>query len=208
MTKGLKTILDQLQEKVDWANQEAERIVSEAEAKAAQIEAEARARAGEQAKAFDEKLRKAENVHRQRLEHATRDALMGLKEQTRKTMLNHALQEVVIRHVRDPQFVREAVLEMCVEFARHAGNDADLRVLLGEDVFQRMGREIEKAVQEKIGEHVSVEGLPGIRGGFQLGVSGQSYVYDFTDEAMAELFSAAFGEKIAAHLFGEPEKDA
>jgi len=199
MSEQVSKIIDQLQQRINEANRKADGIIQDARTKAEQILADAQAKAVEKLKVTDEEIKRREEAHNQKVKQAVRDALIGLKENTINAVLSKTLNETLLKAMQNESVVEEAILRMCTEFARQ--QKGALKILLGPDLFEKLGANLQQKAHQIIKEGVSVEKDSKIKGGFRIGPAAHGYLYDFSDEALIELFSVAYGQPIEKQIF-------
>lgn len=199
MSEQVSKIIDQLQQRINEANQKAETIVQEAEAKAQKILADAQAKAVEKLKATDEEIQRRKDAHDQKVKQAVRDTLIELKQNTINAVLSKTLNETIVRPMKDESTVEKAILAMCTEFAKT--QQSDLRVLLGTELYEKLGETLQKKAHQTIKSGLNIKKDSRIKAGFKIGPADQGYVFDFSDDALVELFSTAYGQRIEKQIF-------
>ena len=198
MSDEVKKIIDQLQVRIDEANQKAEDILKAAEEKADKVMAEAENKATDKLKAADEEIARREKAHAEKLNQAVRDTLIELKKSTIQSVLNKTLDAALEQPLNDPKLVENAILTMAKEFAGKL--DTDIRVLLGPEMYAKLGTVLKQKADKTIKAGLDVETDSTINGGFKIGPAAEGYVYDFSDEALVELFANAYGSEIEAQI--------
>lgn len=199
MSEQVSKIIDQLQQRIDEANNKAETIISEAEASAKQILADAQAKAVDKLKATDEEIVRRKEAHDQKIKQAIRDALIDLKGKTINAILTKTLDKTILKSMNDEKIVENAILAMCTEFAKKQVNE--LNILLGPGLFDKLGQRLQQKAHQIIKNGLNIEKDSKIKGGFKIGPADQGYVFDFSDDALIELFSVAYGQQIDKQIF-------
>lgn len=199
MSEEVRKIIDQLQVRIDEANQKAESIIADAEGKAKEIVAEANAIAEKKVKAAEEEISQREKAHQEKLKQAVRDTLIDLKDKTIQAVLNKSFDATLQKPLKDPNIVGNAILEMAQQFAKE--NDSDIRVILGAELFDKLGTALKQEAHKVIKNGLQIEKEGALKGGFKIGVQDEGYVYDFSLEALTELFSTAYGSQIESQIF-------
>ena len=198
MSDKVKKIIDQLQVRIDEANQTAEDILKAAEEKAGTVMADAENKATDKLKAADEEIARREKAHAEKSNQAVRDTLIELKKSTIQAVLNKTLDAALEQPLNDPKVLENAILTMAKEFAGKL--DTDIRVLLGPDMFAKLGTVLKQKADKAIKGGLVVEEDTTTTGGFKIGPAAEGYVYDFSDEALVELFANAYGSEIEAQI--------
>ncbi|MCK5740073.1 hypothetical protein KAH55_12855, partial [bacterium] len=127
-----------------------------------------------------------------------RDTLIELKKSTIQAVLNKTLDAALEQPLNDPKVLENAILTMAKEFAGKL--DTDIRVLLGPDMFAKLGTVLKQKADKAIKGGLVVEEDTTTTGGFKIGPAAEGYVYDFSDEALVELFANAYGSEIEAQI--------
>lgn len=201
MSDEVSKIINQLQGRVDEANQQAETIVKDAEAKAQEIVKNAQADADKKLKAAEEEIGRKEKAHDEKLKQAVRDTLIELKEKTIQSVLNKTFDATLKDALSDTNVVGNAVLEIAQQFAKT--EDSDIRVILSADMAKKLGDALKAQAHKIMKNGLQIESESAVKGGFKIGVAKEGYVYDFSTDALAELFSTAYGSEIKAQIFNE-----
>lgn len=199
MSAEVSKIIDQLQVRVDEANQKAAVIISEAEAKAQKILADAQTSADKKLQAVAQENERREKAHQEKLKQAVRDTLIELKEKTLQAILNKTFDTTLQQPLNSPQLVEKAILTMGREFGKTLASD--LKVLLGPELFDKLAITLKQKADEVIKAGLVVELDTSLKGGFKLGPAKEGYIYDFSEKALIELFSTAYGTQIEAQIF-------
>lgn len=199
MSEEVKKIINQLQERIEAANQKAESIIHEAEEKARKIIANAETDAAKKLQSADQEVERRQKAHQEKLRQAVRDTLIELKDKTIQSILNKTFDNALHKSLNDAQIIEQTILTMGKEFASRL--NVDLRVLLGPELFAQLGNVLKKKAHEAIKTGLQIEMDSGMKGGFKIGPAKEGYVYDFSEEALFELFSTAYGTEIEAQFF-------
>jgi vacuolar-type H+-ATPase subunit E/Vma4 len=199
MSEEVRKIIDQLQVRINEANQKADSIIADAERRAKEIFAEAKATAEKKIKAAEEEISQREKAHQEKLKQAVRDTIIDLKNKTIQAILKKSFDASLEKPLNDPNIVGNAVLEMAQQFAKNY--TTDLRVILGPELFPKLATALKQEAHKVIKNNLVIEKEGTVKGGFKIGVAAEGYVYDFSLEALTELFSTAYGAQIEAQIF-------
>lgn len=197
MEMDLKTIIDKIKEEgVGEAERKSSDIISEAEKKANSIIEDANRQkeaAIKKAEQNAENLRKnAEEAIRQ----ASRDVLLSLREQ-----IVGLFDKIVKREVAgqiSPPVLKEMIMGLAEKFKKEG--KLDVEVLLSEKDKKSMEKTLLSALKKEMKKGVTIKTSPSIEHGFLIGERGKSSYYDFTDDAIAEAFTAHLNPKIVEIL--------
>ena len=199
MSEEVSKIISQLQVRVDEANKKAESIIAEAEARAQQLLADAQTEIAKKQKAAEEELARREKAHAEKLKQAVRDTLIELKQKTIQSVLNQAFKASLGTALNDPDVVGKAIFAMGKEFSKHF--KSDVKVILGPGLFEKLGQAFRQEAHKAIESGLEIELDSSIKGGFKIGAAKEGYVYDFSNEALVELFTTAYGAEIEKQIF-------
>ena len=196
MADELQALLDRIaSEGLKRAEVERDDLLSKARAEAARIRDESLAEAE---KTVAESRREAallEEKGRQALRQAARDVLLSLRERLRER-LNHTLRGA-IGQAMTPQLMADLLREVAHSFAAREGDPQRLGISLAPARLETVRSELLGLLGASLKAEATLHPLPGGRDGFQVSFSGQDVVYDFTDEALAEVLCAFLSPKLA-----------
>ncbi|MGA1824643.1 MAG: hypothetical protein ACMUIP_08250 [bacterium] len=204
MSEQVKAIVNQLQGKIEQANKEAEEIIEQAKHTAENIKKKARIEAKNISDEAQKKIKLLEKAHEDKLKQAVRDTLIELKEKTIKQVLKQSINKTFLEQTNNADVIKQAILTLCKEFGKYYKGPVDLKVLLGEELFNKSGIAIQKRVHDEIKKEIDIQIDPSMKGGFRIGQAESGYLYDFSDAMLAELFSHAYGKQIEEQIFSTP----
>lgn len=204
MQNKLEELTDKLyKEGVDKANQEAEKIISDAKKKADAIEKEARQNAQEieqNAKTEAEDLKKRVETE---VKQASMQAIRSLQQQITGMVTMKAVQAPVKEAFNDTSFVKN-IIEVAVQNwnADKAGNTS-LELLLPEKEKDSLGEYFQQNANKILSAGLTVKTSPSIKSGFKLGPAGGSYKISFEEEDFENLFKQYMRPKTVEMLFAK-----
>ncbi len=197
MEMDLKSIIDKIKTEG----------VSEAEQKAADITAQAENKADSIIKEADQKkekiLKKAEqdagNLKKnaeEAVKQASRDVLLSLREQI-IGLFDRVVKQEVAREM-PPAALKEMIIAVSEKFKKEGL--LDIEILLSEKDKKDLENTLLSALKKEMKKGVTIKTSPSIEHGFLIGEKGKSSYYDFTDDAIAEAFTAHLNPKIVEIL--------
>ena len=201
MSEQVKAIVSQLQGKIEEANKEAEAIIAKANREAAEIRESAENQSKQIIEESKKKIELMNKAHQDKLKQAVRDTLIELKEKILKEVINQSINKTFLVSTNNPETILEAILILCKGFSKHYNDHIDLKILLGEDLYKNIGVEIQKIIHSKIKAGIEVQIDTKIKGGFKIGLSKSSYIFDFSDSVLAAIFSHSYGKQIEEQIF-------
>ncbi len=162
---------------VDAAHEEAGKIVAEARREAAGLQAEAEDQAEELRRQLEAELRLV-----------ARDFMTSFRQRIRQQLIEPLVARETSSVVNDPDFLKEAIKELCVGFLSSGGES--LQVIVPESRRQELEEyflaNLESALERA---DVKVTGEPGLEG-FRLTRDGASYAWDFSLATIARELQA------------------
>lgn len=202
-SEALQEVIEKLKsEGIEAARAEAARIKEKAESDAETIEIEARAKAKNivnQAEAEAKKLREQLQLE---MERAAKTALLAFKSSVEKALVVPAVDEALAQLLSNPTHLEKIVAEMIKGFASNQFKNANLDVILPENMRVQLGSAfVAKMKLLSGGGGVTVQFDDNIRYGFKIGPSGQGYVYDLTDDGLREMFVKFVSPKFRSLFF-------
>ncbi len=205
MSNDLQGLLDRIHEKgIKEADSEKKSILEAAEKEAARIVDEAEKKAETIKKDAVSEAEVTENRAKAAISQAARDMKIALK-----TDLLDRLQETVkecIGEAMTPQTMSGILMEMVKSYNdKNRGSAPGIELILAK-------KDLEKA--EKLFRGSLVENLKGkpelslghdLSGGLKIGFKGDDIFFDFSDEALSEVFCNYLGPRIASILEEQEE---
>lgn len=206
MTRTLGDITKELKDGIiEPAKTEAARIVGDAKLEAEAIKAEARKQADKmvsQSKSTAELIKKQMEAD---MDTAARNFLLKVQEQLEASVVQPVLTEELRSAVTSPGFLPKMIEQVLAGFAKDAGEEARIELLLPEKQKKEMEAWfLDKSTRKMLG-HVDVHFTDKISFGFKLGIQGTGTHFNFSDglvEALADFCSPRFRK----HFFASREK--
>ena len=191
----LQELVDKIKKDgVDAASAEADRIVQEAEGKAksivanAQREAESIVRGGKESAEREKKA--AEDAIRQ----AARNLLISFRDGIEAQL--SAIIRAETDKALDASALKAALPDVIKAWAAEKG-DAGLEVLLPANKLADVQSFLLSQLKGKVAGGIEISAGEGIEGGFRIAEKDGSAYYDFSAEAVADLFSSYLTPKVA-----------
>jgi V/A-type H+-transporting ATPase subunit E len=197
MEVQLQELLDRIKsEGIEQAKSQAADIIADAESRKASIVQEAE----REARAIIEKARqeaaRAEESGRAALSQASRDFLISFREQ-----LERLLAAAVRRETNDaygPEIMAEAIPVVVKALA--AGGTDELSVLLPPAMLARLEGSLPALLGAELKKGVVLKPVPGIEAGFRIVERNGAAYYDFSADAVADIFASRLSLKLAETL--------
>ncbi len=204
MDVQLQELIDKIKKDgVAEAENSAQKIVSEAEKKAAEIISEAEKTAAD--------LKKTAEVEINRREHASEDAI---KQSARNILISFRGSienelSAIIKTETEKAYSPDLLIKLIPETVKEwiAKEDvSELSVILSKQDLDALEKSLQTALKNEISKGMILKADDSISAGFRIGVKNGSAFFDYTDEAIAELFSEYLNPRTAAILKGAVDK--
>ncbi len=203
MEMELKSIIEKIKEEgVEEGQKKATDIIGQAENKAKEtIEAAEKEKEDTVKNAAKEAERLRKNGE-EALRQASRDVLLGLKEEI-TALFDSVIKEEVAKQL-SPEVLKDMIITLVQKFKRD--EEPDIEILLSDKDKKALEKVLLARFKEKMAKGVTLKASPKVEKGFLMGGKGKGAYYDFTDEAIAEVFKAFLNPKIA-DLLNPGKKD-
>jgi len=183
------------------ATEEANRIKVEAQTEAARVLDSARKEANDIISNAKSEAQRTESAGKAALEQASRNLLLGFRDEV-QALLNKITGESVKASYNDD--VLKQVLPDLIKSWADKGSDS-LTVILGEGELSRLQGFFNERLAGVLSKGVELKSNRKLTSGFRISNKDGSAYYDFSAEAVAELFSTYLNQKLA-DLLNETSK--
>ncbi len=197
MAMELDSLIQKIKEEgVQEAKRRSEDIVSRAERDARAIIEDAQ----KTKEAIVQKgQREAANLKKngeEALRQASRDVLLSLRQKI--TELFDRIIKSKVSEQLSPESLKKIIIKVIENFRKEEG--LGIEILLSEQDKKALEDVFLKALKDELRKGVTLKVSAGIERGFRVGEKGKNFYYDFTDEAIAEVFKVYLNPKIAEIL--------
>lgn len=184
MEMRLDGLIEKIKEEgVQEAKRKFEKIILEAEEKKKTIIKEAEERAGIIIKEAQAQAAKLKDNSQKAIIQAVRDVTLSLKEEI-KNLFDTTLKKE-IQHTLSDDFIRELILKILEAWSKDRG--AGFEISLSQQDKERLEKRILSKLKEELRRGITFRINPNINKGFRMGLKGEDFYYDFTDEAILEI---------------------
>ena len=201
MADELQALLNRIvDEELSKTEGEKERILSRAKAEAEEILSNARKEAEGIVNEAKREAGILERKGEEALKQASRDVLLSLR-----GALNDRLNEVALAlsaKELSGESLGNVLAKLIGNFLKQNGNEDKIEVLLDEKELEVVDSALSSSLDADLRARCQLSPIGGLGAGFKLVFSGQSVVYDFSDEALAEALSSRLGARLAAIVTG------
>ena len=191
----LQELVDKIKKDgVDAASVEADRIVKEAEEKASSIVAQAKREADALIRSGKEAAEREKKAAEDAIKQAARNLLISFREGI-EAQLSSIIKAETDKAL-DASVLKAALPDMLKSWAAEKG-EGGLEVLLPADKVSAVQSYLVSELKGKIAGGVEISTGEGIEGGFRIAEKNGSAYYDFSAEAVSDLFASYLGPKVA-----------
>jgi len=175
------------------ATEEANRIKVEAQTEANRVLDSAKKEANDILSNAKSEAQRTESAGKAALEQASRNLLLGFKDEV-QALLNRIVGESVKANYNDD--VLKQILPDLIKSWAEKGSD-NLAVVLGEGELSRLQGFFNERLAGELSKGVELKSNRKLTSGFRISNKDGSAYYDFSAEAVAELFSTYLNQKLA-----------
>jgi len=184
MEVQLSSLIDKIKEEgISEANKRSEEIIKQTEQKKKAIIKEAEEKAAFIIKEAEEKAAKLKDNSQKAIIQAVRDANLSLKEEIKN--LFEAILKKEIRHALSDDFIRELILRIVESWSKD--RKEGFQVSLSQQDKEKLEALILSKVKGELALGITFKLNPNINKGLYISKKGESFHYDFTDEAILEI---------------------
>ena len=199
----LQELLDRIKrEGLEEAERRAAEILREAEERKKTILAEAEREANEIRTKAKTAAARDEEAGRASLARASRDLVLAFRDKIA------AILDAVVRNAvaaaYDEEILRAALPDVLKSLA--AGGAEDLSVLLDPEMLRKVRDRFDARLKEELAKGFTFTPFPGVPAGFRVAEKNGAAYYDFSADAVAELFSKYLNSRLAG-IVREAVKD-
>lgn len=195
MEVQLQEIIDKIKtDGVSSAEKKAGEILKDAERKAKEIIKKAEDEAAKIVKNGQAEADRFEKASISSIEQASRNTLLAFK-----VGVTDVLSQLVKTETADAynaEVLKSLIPETVKAFAKNTGAE-DLEVVLSKADADKLKTSLLKALKDKLETGVEIKGSDDLMQGFRVGIKEGSAYYDFSAEAVAEIFSKYLNPRVA-----------
>ena len=196
MSIQIKELVDKIKnEGIITAENEAKRIINEAEEKSAQMIKKAAAEADSYKLQTENEIKKKEVAGREALKQAARDILIGLEKQITKQF-----EAIISESVGDA--LSTALTEKLIQDLTAAWSEKGaegMQIVLSSPEAKELGDGLKAKLADRFKKGIEIIPSPKVTKGFRIGGS-DGGLYDFTREGIAEILAEALTPELAEIL--------
>lgn len=181
---GVAVAENSASEKIAQAQKEAEQIVQNAKEEADKI-----------LKRAKEETQRMEKASEDAIKQAGRNLLLSFKDSITKELSALVSAEISTAYSKD--LLVKLLPEVIKEWVKNTSAQ-DVSVLLSEKDLKEVESNLKSALKAEIAQGLSLKADSGVSSGFRIGIKDGEAFYDYSAEAVAELFSAYLNPRVSA----------
>ncbi len=191
----LQELIDKIKKDgVAAAEEAAAGVLAEAEKKAAAIVGDAEKKADGMIKNAEAEIRRMEKAGEDALTQASRNILIGFRDSLTAEL--DRLVRAGTAEAYSPDLLAKLVPETVKAWCKNA-DASELSVLLGEKDCAALRSGLTSALKAEIAKGLEVKADKTLAAGFRIGVKNGAAYYDYSAEAVADLFAAYLNPRVA-----------
>ncbi|MBQ6781930.1 MAG: V-type ATP synthase subunit E [Treponema sp.] len=196
MDVQLQELIDKIKKDgVAAAETSASEKIAAAEKEAAKIVANAKEEADKIIKQAKDETARMEKASEDAIAQASRNLLLTFRKSVENELA--AIVSAETEKAYDAKLLGALIPETVKEWAKKS-DASDLSVILNEKDLKALESNLKTALKDKISEGLTLKADNSIGGGFRIGVKDGAAFYDYSAEAVADLFSAYLNPRVAA----------
>ncbi len=184
------------QDGVQQAQKKADEIVADAHKKAEEIIQKAEAEAATLVKKGEEEAKRFESASVSAIKQASRNTLLAFKDSVSEYL--EKLVQAGTAEAYDATVLKTLIPTAVTEWIKKGG-DGDVSVLLSEKDAKTLGDSFFAALKKDVDEGLELK-VASLDSGFRIGTKDGAAYYDFSAEAVSDLFSLYLSAKAGAIL--------
>lgn len=201
MENKLKELTDKLYgEGLEKGRVEAERLVTEAEAKAKQIVAEAESKAAQIVKQAEAKAADIEKNSMTEIALAGKQAVATIKSEIADLIITKSTDAALKGATLDADFIKSMLLAIAANWNADASK-TELKAILPEACEKEFAAKFGASAGELLAAGIEIGYSKDVRTGFKIGEKNGGYYIAFTDESFAALLQQYLRDKVSHLLF-------
>lgn len=180
---------------VEAADKSASEKIAQAKAEAEKIIANAKEEADKIIKAAKDETARMEKASEDAIRQAGRNLILSFRESVEKEL--SAIMTAETAKSYSPKLLENLIPETVKAWTKNT-DASDVSVLLNEKDLKELEQNLGAALKNEISKGLTLKADNSIENGFRIGVKDGAAYYDFSAEAVADLFSAYLNPKVAS----------
>ena len=193
-------------EGVEKANEEADRIKSEAQKEADQIKNNAQQEADQIIQKAKEEAEDMKKNVRSEIDLAAKQTLREVKKQITEMITANVIKKPVQNAMEDTEFVKKIIESMIQNWNPQSQEPVNISVTLPEKMQKELKDYLENQAAKELNATIEVDVSDRMKGGFSIGPADGSYKISFSEEDFENFFKGYLRPRTVEMLFEEGDK--
>ncbi|MBW2028563.1 MAG: hypothetical protein JRH06_02445 [Deltaproteobacteria bacterium] len=201
---SVQSLLDRIKEEgIEAARKTSEEILEKARSEAEDIIRESEQKGERIIAAAEEEAKRIRQTLEKDMEQRGRDLILAVRNEIIE-LFDRILQREVASSL-SPGFMKEMILKILQGWKLN--ESSQFEILAKDAEASELEEHLFKEAQEELKKGIVVRPVKGLGAGFRIGERGGNMVYDFTEEAVADILKGSLNPRIAEFLGGTSRKD-
>jgi len=194
-------------EGVEKANEEAEKIKSDAKKQADQIKQDAQQQADQIVQQAQQEAEDIKKNMRSEIDMAARQTLRQVQKQITEMIATRVIKEPTEHALEDTEFVKQIITEIIKNWNPQSKEPVDLSITLPEKMQKELQEYLETKAAKELNAGITVEVSDRMKGGFSIGPADGSYKISFSEEDFKNFFKGYLRPRTVKMLFEEADQN-
>lgn len=201
---NLQALLEELNRQgIEKGEEQASKIISEANTKAEKILEDANKKADEIVKYAEKKAEDTEKAFNENLELAARDFIKKLKLSIESELFKPAVSRQVNNVLSDSSLLKKVIFNLSRSFMDPGMSKNDIALFLNKEEGEELAKEITSEIVQKLARGVVIKPLSENETGFRLGIENENFTWDFTEDSLIQVFTPYLLPKFRKIIYKE-----
>ncbi len=202
MQKKLQELTEKLyQEGVDKANEEAEKIISDAKKQAEEIKSKAEKDADKTIKDAEKQAEEIKKNSLNELQLAAKQSISDLKQRIAKLVEINAVDKELEKAFDDKEFSKNLILTVVKNWDPKNESQVDLKILLPEKQQKEFESFFKSKAKDVLDKGLEIDYSDNVKGGFKIGPKDGSYLISFADKDFDNFFKSFLSPRLIKMLY-------
>ncbi|MBN1231847.1 MAG: hypothetical protein JXA60_00645 [Candidatus Coatesbacteria bacterium] len=201
---NLQALLEELNKQgIEKGEEQANKIISEANAKAGKILEDANKKADEIVKFAEKKAEDTEKAFNENLELAARDFIKKLKLSIENDLFKPSISRQVGNVLSDSSLLKKVIFNLSRSFMDPSITKNDIALFVNKEEGDELAKEIASEIVQKLARGVVIKPLSENETGFRLGIENENFTWDFTEDSLIKVFTPYLLPKFRKIIYKE-----
>lgn len=188
-------------EGVEKAQEEADKIIAEANAQALKIKQNAEKEANEILSSAQQKVAETKKTADAEIKLAANQVLRSIKQQITELIITNIIDKPVKQSLDDQKLVKEIIEIVVKNWNPQKQENINLSILLPEKLEKEFSSYFNEKLQKELKANLELTFSDSIKGGFKIGPADNSYKISFSDDDFQNFFKSYLRPKTIEMLY-------